>query len=480
MISNERQYRISKVRVEEFERALASLPAPSEELTWEGVQRDAISSQLSDLKRELQEYEWLRKKGPDIVEVTAFEDVPEALVKARIAEGLTQRELADKLGIKEQQVQRYEATGYAAASLDRIQEVMNALGLKFGKGLFLPSAKVTLAKVYGRASELGITTNLLKKRLLPSAMSALVQTELPAAQQQAIALQLAASVERVFHVPIQALFGESPLTLPAGMLAEARFKLPVKVDRQKVSAYAVYAHYLAMLLLECQRDVPLKDIPNDPVAIHDEILKRYGNFTFKSCLEYVWDMGIPVLPLREPGGFHGACWRVNGRNVIVLKQTGNSNGRWIVDLFHETKHVREHPELRNFAWIESLDPNDYADDEEEERATDFAVEVALRGRAEELATECARECKRNVKALKSAIPRVANRRGVRVDVLANYLAHRLADDDVDWWGTAQVLQETSPDPWSTARDVLLNRVDFSVLNPLDLNLLTRSLTEETA
>ncbi|MGA3314897.1 MAG: helix-turn-helix transcriptional regulator [Candidatus Korobacteraceae bacterium] len=480
MISNERQYRISKARVEEFKRALESLPAHSDQLTWDNVQRDAISSQLSDLRRELQEYEWLRKKGPDILEVTALEGIPTALVKARIAAGLTQRELADKLGLKEQQVQRYEATAYASASLDRIQEVMSALGLKLGKGVFLPSEKVSLTKLYERAKELGITSKLLRNRLMPSTASAVAHTGLSAGQQQTIALQLAARVERVFHVPSQALFSDLPLTLPAGVLAQAKFKLPAKVDRRKVSAYAVYAHYLSILLLQCQRDVPQRPIPSDPAAIHADIVRKYRSLTLKSCLEYVWDLGIPVLPLREPGGFHGACWRVNGRNVIVLKQAANSNGRWIVDLFHEMKHSGEHPELPNFAWIESLDPSEINDDEEEEETTDFAVEVALAGNAEKLAKECARECRGDVSALKAAVPRVAKRHGVRVDVLANYLAHRLADDNVDWWGTAQGLQETSPDPWTTARDVLLSRVDCSRLNPVDLDVLTRSLSEEAA
>jgi len=479
MISNQRQYRISKARVEEFERALESLPAKSNQLTWDGIQRDAISSQLSDLRRELQEYEWLQKKGPDIVEVTALEDIPAALVKARIGAGLTQRDLADKLGLKEQQIQRYEAAAYATASLDRIRKVMNALGLKLAKGIFLPCHKVSLAKLYGRAKELGIPGKLLRNRLLPSSATAAVHTGLSAAQEQTIALQLAARVERVFHVPSHALFADSTLSLPEGILAQAKFKLPAKADRQKVSAYAVYAHYLAMLLLDCQPDVPQRPIPADPATIHADIVKRYGSLTLKSSLEYVWDSGIPVLPLREPGGFHAACWRISGRSVIVLKQTSDSNGRWIVDLFHEMKHSSEHPELPNFAWIETLDLSDI-EDEEEETATDFAVEVALDGRAEELAKECARECRKDVKLLKTAVPRVAKRHGVRVDVLANYLAHRLADDDVDWWGTAQVLQETSPDPWSTARDVLLTRVDFSRLNPIDLDVLTRSLSEEGA
>jgi hypothetical protein len=144
------------------------------------------------------------------------------------------------------------------------------------------------------------------------------------------------------------------------------------------------------------------------------------------------------------------------------------------------KHSGEHPELPNFAWIESLDPSEINEEEEEEETTDFAVEVALAGNAEKLAKECARECRGDVSALKAAVPRVAKRHGVRVDVLANYLAHRLADDNVDWWGTAQGLQETSPDPWTTARDVLLSRVDSSRLNPVDLDVLTRSLSEEAA
>jgi transcriptional regulator with XRE-family HTH domain len=475
MISNERQYRISKARVEEFERALHELPSKSDQLTWDNVQRDAISNQLSDLRKEVQEYEWLQKKGPDAVEVTALEDIPAVLVKARIAAGLTQRDLAEKLGFKEQQIQRYEATAYATASLDRIREVADALGLKLAKGVFLPSEKVNLKNLYGRTRELGIPDKLLRNRLLPSAATLTTHTGLSAAQQQTIALQLAARVERVFRVPSNALFADSPISLPAGVLAKAKFKVPAKADRRKVNAYAVYAHYVAILLLECQRDTPQRPIPDDPAKIHADIVSTYGSFTLKSCLEYVWDSGIPVLPLREPGGFHGACWRVNGRNAIVLKQTSDSNGRWIIDLFHEVKHSTEHPEIPNFAWIDSLDPDDL--DDEEEEATDFAVDVALAGRAEELAKECARKCKRDVKLLKAVVPSVANRHGVRVDVLANYLAHRLADDNVDWWGTAQVLQDRSLDPWSTARDVLLTRVDFARLNPIDLDVLARSLSE---
>ena len=57
----------------------------------------------------------------------SLDGLPEALVKARIARGMTQKELAERLGLKEQQVQKYEATDYASASLSRVRAVIRAL-----------------------------------------------------------------------------------------------------------------------------------------------------------------------------------------------------------------------------------------------------------------------------------------------------------------------------------------------------------------
>jgi HTH-type transcriptional regulator / antitoxin HigA len=55
------------------------------------------------------------------------ESLPEMLIEERKRIGLTQRQLAEKLGIKEQQIQRYEATRYQSASLQRLGEVTKVL-----------------------------------------------------------------------------------------------------------------------------------------------------------------------------------------------------------------------------------------------------------------------------------------------------------------------------------------------------------------
>ena len=130
MIKNERQYRITKAQADGLSRTLERLS-----LGTEGVhpliakaQEDALRSQIEDLQRELRDYESLLSGGFRTDELQAIAHLPAMLIKARIARGLSQKDLAERLGLKEQQIQRYEATEYASASLTRIREVAGALG----------------------------------------------------------------------------------------------------------------------------------------------------------------------------------------------------------------------------------------------------------------------------------------------------------------------------------------------------------------
>ena len=61
---------------------------------------------------------------------TLWRDVATSQAQGRIAAGLSQKELAERLGLKEQQIQRYEATNDASTSLTRVCEFAWSLGLK--------------------------------------------------------------------------------------------------------------------------------------------------------------------------------------------------------------------------------------------------------------------------------------------------------------------------------------------------------------
>jgi len=94
------------------------------------AQVEALKSQLADLQRELSAYERLKSGKQKVVAMGSLEELPQTLIQARIARGLSQEELAAKLGLKPQQVQRYEATAYQSASLERVTHVARVLGVK--------------------------------------------------------------------------------------------------------------------------------------------------------------------------------------------------------------------------------------------------------------------------------------------------------------------------------------------------------------
>ncbi len=135
MIKNERQYRITKTQARRFEQTLNELMSGSfgdEELhpLIVKAREDAIRSQLSELRSELEEYEALKAGKFELDDLCVVSGLPAMLIKARIARGMSQRDLAERIGLKAQQIQRYEATDYASASLSRIREIVSGLSVE--------------------------------------------------------------------------------------------------------------------------------------------------------------------------------------------------------------------------------------------------------------------------------------------------------------------------------------------------------------
>jgi ribosome-binding protein aMBF1 (putative translation factor) len=141
VIKNEKQYRITKAQVRRFQDALSKLageerPSNIAPRLWE-AQRQAAQSQMEELQEQVAAYERLQVGGGKEVVLEAVEDLPKALIRARIAAGMTQEGLARRLGVKPQQVQRYEATEYESASFARVLKVVQALGLRMPKAVRL-------------------------------------------------------------------------------------------------------------------------------------------------------------------------------------------------------------------------------------------------------------------------------------------------------------------------------------------------------
>jgi DNA-binding XRE family transcriptional regulator len=129
MISNLREYRISKAQAKRFQDALEhfDLHAPEGDPILVRAQHDSLASQLEDLLEEIQAFEALQNSNELGLDLESLEALPTRLIEGRVAAGLTQKALADQLGVSPQQVQRDEATGYRNANFSRMLEVARVL-----------------------------------------------------------------------------------------------------------------------------------------------------------------------------------------------------------------------------------------------------------------------------------------------------------------------------------------------------------------
>jgi HTH-type transcriptional regulator / antitoxin HigA len=135
MIYNDRQYNVSQAQVAKLKTTLDA--AASDKIgrdAWlRKIEVDALRSQISEIEADIAEYELLKSGEVTFSETCALSELPRVLVQARVAKGLSQTDLAERLNMKPQQVQRYEATNYMSASLARLIEVATVLDVKISE-----------------------------------------------------------------------------------------------------------------------------------------------------------------------------------------------------------------------------------------------------------------------------------------------------------------------------------------------------------
>jgi DNA-directed RNA polymerase specialized sigma subunit len=104
-------------------------------LSREEIQRamEPLLSFQAQLQDEVAWYERVRRR--DFGTISNLTEIGRLLIALRIANGLTQRELADRLGVSEAQVSRDERNEYHGVSVERAQRVLDALNEKVTAGV---------------------------------------------------------------------------------------------------------------------------------------------------------------------------------------------------------------------------------------------------------------------------------------------------------------------------------------------------------
>ena len=129
MIRSEKEYREAVERLRQDDEVLALQKEKLEGLglSEEEVRRvlEPMLSFRAQLEEEVEWYERVRRRDFGIIRDLSA--VGTLLIALRIANGLSQRELAEKLGVSEAQVSRDERNEYHGITVNRAQRVLDAM-----------------------------------------------------------------------------------------------------------------------------------------------------------------------------------------------------------------------------------------------------------------------------------------------------------------------------------------------------------------
>jgi DNA-binding XRE family transcriptional regulator len=132
MIHNEKEYREAVGRLAEETSRLVEYRVRLREagLAADEIKRviDPMESFHLQLKEEVDSYERLKRWEFD--EIDNFRGFGHLLISLRIAQGMTQRELARRLGVHESQISRDERNEYFGVTLERAMKVLEALNVR--------------------------------------------------------------------------------------------------------------------------------------------------------------------------------------------------------------------------------------------------------------------------------------------------------------------------------------------------------------
>jgi ribosome-binding protein aMBF1 (putative translation factor) len=132
MIRNEAEYQEAAARLGEERNRLADHAArlKATGLSDEEVKRvtDPLESFHLQLKEEVESYE--RLKRGEFEELQNLRGLGHLLISVRIAQGISQRELAKRLDVHESQVSRDERNEYFGITLERAIKILDALNVR--------------------------------------------------------------------------------------------------------------------------------------------------------------------------------------------------------------------------------------------------------------------------------------------------------------------------------------------------------------
>jgi HTH-type transcriptional regulator/antitoxin HigA len=129
MIKSDAQRDRTLAQIEGFRRALAKAEQEKPGKRSAAI-RGSYAGMIGQLEDELREYDQVKSGGLSLPHVERLDQIAPFIAKVRIAKGVSQTELARRLGVSKQVISRYEESDYQTVGIARLQEILDAIGIK--------------------------------------------------------------------------------------------------------------------------------------------------------------------------------------------------------------------------------------------------------------------------------------------------------------------------------------------------------------
>jgi HTH-type transcriptional regulator / antitoxin HigA len=129
MIKSDAQRDRTRAQIEGFRRALAKADEEKPGKRSAAI-RGSYESMIRQLEDELREYDELKSGVLNLPQVERLSQIAPFIARIRIAKGVSQSELARRLGVSKQVISRYEESDYQTVAIARLEEILDAIGIK--------------------------------------------------------------------------------------------------------------------------------------------------------------------------------------------------------------------------------------------------------------------------------------------------------------------------------------------------------------
>lgn len=230
--------------------------------------------------------------------------------------GMSQKAVAGVVGMSPPQLAKLEQ-GETDMRISTLRSLLRALDASFADIAGPDAPEVSVREITRRAQRVGVPSEVVKQ--IADAVDP---------------RELLGVIGRAFRWDPQSIVGNAlAQPVPAGQ-ATLKRRSTTKDDSQALLTLAEALAHRSALAYSGRPGT----VPADAHTLRKTVVDDATGVTFDGLLNWCWNAGIIVVPMKATGGFSAGAWLIGDQPVVVLKEAPDYKAYWLFALAHELGH----------------------------------------------------------------------------------------------------------------------------------------------